>query len=268
MRTERARTANLAALLTALAAIASLLDGAPFWVGFMVVGAAGAFGTFHYLADLDPRGVPIESLTTPAVATAAVAAVAHLVGVDVVLLLVLGGGSLLIAVTLLLEARLLGPADEVRARRERQLVPLTVLLAFLGFTGVAGAVFAGMAAPIPGSAEPAAIDQSGLVLLGLMDGAIAFLLGYRLAAERAPDLIEAAWAAGTFAVVTGVAAALVRAVALPRLLGPAILAGVFYLWSAYRAAPGAERRSAGWIWEYVVLAVALAGVVALNLLVR
>src|SRR3990172_8197785 len=66
----------------------------------------------------------------------------------------------------------------------------------------------------------------------------------------------------------GAGAALLRALALPRLLGPAILAGIFYLWSAYRAAPGAERRSAGWLWEYLVLALALAGVVAWNLLVR
>ena len=64
------------------------------------------------------------------------------------------------------------------------------------------------------------------------------------------------------------AAVLLRALALPQLLGPAILAGVFYLWSAYRAAPGAERRSVGWVWEYLVLIVALVGVVAWNLLVR
>jgi hypothetical protein len=56
--------------------------------------------------------------------------------------------------------------------------------------------------------------------------------------------------------------------ALPQLLGPAILAGVFYLWSAYRAAPGAERRSVGWVWEYLILIVALAGVVLWNQLVR
>jgi hypothetical protein len=107
-----------------------------------------------------------------------------------------------------------------------------------------------------------------MLLLAVLDGLIAFLLGYRLTALRAPDLIEATWAAGTYAVAVGVAAALLRALALPQLLGPAILAGVFYLWSAYRAAPGAERRSSGWIWEYLVLIVALVGVVLWNQLVR
>jgi len=268
MRTERSRAVNLAVLLVVLAALASLLEGPAVWLGALIVGAAAAFGAFHFLAEVDPRGVPIESLATPAVAAMALAGMAHLAGVGPALAAILMGGGLLLVATLLLEARLMGPADDARARRERQLVPVVVLLAFLGFASVAGAIYAGLAAPLPGTTEPAAIDQGSLLLLAVADGVVAFLLGYRLAAVRAPDLIEAAWAAGTFAVVIGVGAALLRALALPRLLGPAILAGIFYLWSAYRAAPGAERRSAGWLWEYLVLALALAGVVAWNLLVR
>ena len=268
MRTERARIANLAVLLVALAALAALLAGAAFWLGLLIVLAAAAFGAFHLLGDLDPRGVPVESLTTPAVAAGAVAAAAHLVGPGGELILVLGGGGLLVAAALRLEVRLIGPADEARERREQLLVPLVLLVGFIAFLGVAGAVYAGLAAPLPGTTEPAAIDQGGLLLLAVADGAVAFLLGYRLAAARAPDLIEAAWAGGTFACVIGVAAALLRALALPRLLGPAILTGVFYLWSAYRAASGSERRSRRWLWEYLVLAVTLVGAVAWNLLVR
>lgn len=268
MRTERSRAVNLAVLLVLLAAVASLLEGPAVWLGAIIVGATTAFCAFLFLADLDPRGVPVETLATPVVAAVALVGMAHLAGVEPALGAILVGGGLLLVATLLLEARLMGPADAARARRERQLVPVVVLLAFVGFASVAGAIYAGLASPLPGSTEPAAIDQGSLLLLAVADGVIAFLLGYRLAAVRAPDLIEAAWAAGTFAVVTGVAAALLRALALPRLLGPAILAGVFYLWSAYRAAPGAERRSAGWIWEYLVLTLALAGVVAWNLLVR
>ncbi len=268
MRTERQRTANLAVLLVILAGVTALLQGPAFWIGQLVVAAATAFGAFHYLADLDPRGVPIESLAMPIVATTATAGLAHLTGPGPVFAAVLAGGGVLIAVTLLMEARLLGPADEIRARRERQLLPLCVLLAFLAFAAVAGSIFAGLAAPLPGSSEPATIDFSGMLLLAVLDGAIAFLLGYRLTAAREPDLIEATWAAGTYAVAIGVAATLLRALALPQLLGPAVLAGVFYLWSAYRAAPGSERRSVGWIWEYLILIVALAGVVLWNQLVR
>jgi hypothetical protein len=105
-------------------------------------------------------------------------------------------------------------------------------------------------------------------MMAVADGTVAFLLGYRLSATRAPDLIEAIWAAGTFAVVIGVAAALLRALGLPLLLGPAVLAGTFYLWSAYRSAPAGERRSAGWLVEYFVLLVVLIAAIAWNLLLR
>src|SRR3972149_5012235 len=202
VRPDRSRAVNLAVLLVVLAALASLLEGPAVWLGALIVGAAAAFGAFHFLAEVDPRGVPIESLATPAVAAMALAGMAHLAGVRPALAAILRGGGLLLVATLLLEARLMGPADDARARRERQLVPVVVLLAFLGFASGAGAVSAGRAAPLPG------------------------------------------------------------------LRGPASLAGIFYLGSAYRAAPGAERRSAGWLWEYLVLALALAGVVAWNLLVR
>ena len=106
------------------------------------------------------------------------------------------------------------------------------------------------------------------MLLVVGDAAVAFLLGYRLAAVRVVRVRDAAFAAGTFAVVVGVAAAVLRALALPRLVGPAVLAVVFALWAAYRAAPGSERRSFAWLWEYGILSVAAALAVAWNLLLR
>ena len=121
----------------------------------------------------------------PVVATFATAGLAHLVGPGPVFAAILAGGGVLIAATLLMEARLLGPADEIRARRERQPLPLCVLLAFLGFAAVAGSVFAGLATPVPGAEEPAAIDFGGMLQLAVLDGMIAFLLGYRLTAARA-----------------------------------------------------------------------------------
>ena len=69
MRTERQRTANLAVLLVIVAGVTALLQGPALWIGQLIVAAATAFGAFHYLADLDPRGVPIESLAMPVVAT-------------------------------------------------------------------------------------------------------------------------------------------------------------------------------------------------------
>jgi len=268
MRSERVRVANLALLLVGLAGLASLLGGAAFWVGLLIVGAAAAYGAFQLLADADPRGVPVESLTTPAIAAMSTAALAHVGGAEAAMVAVLAAGGLMVATSLAMERWLMDPADEAHARHERQLHPLVVLLAFLGFAGAAGSVVAGLPVLAPGTGGPASIDGPSLLLMAVADGVVAFLLGYRLAATRAPDLIEAVWAAGTFAVVIGVAAALLRALALPLLLGPAVLAGVFYLWNLYRSTPGAERRSAGWLWEYLVLLVALVGAVAWNLVLR
>jgi hypothetical protein len=268
MRTEGARVANLSLLLVGLAGLASLLPGPAFWFGLLIVAAAAAYGTFQLLGDLDPRGVPVESLATPMVAAMCTAAIGHLAGANASLVVVLAAGGLLLAMTILLEQRLMGPADAARERHERRLVPLSVLLAFIGFAGAAGAVIAGLAEPLPGSNTPAEIDTGSLLLMAVADGTVAFLLGYRLSATRAPDLIEAIWAAGTFAVVIGVAAALLRALGLPLLLGPAVLAGAFYLWSAYRSALGSDRRSAGWLAEYFVLIVVLVAAVAWNLLLR
>lgn len=274
MRTERPRLANLVALVLLSAGIGIFLQGAAFWVGALLLAAATAYGAFALMADLDPRGVPIESLATPAAAAFATLGLAHLAGAELAALPVLAGGGALLAVSLLLEARLLGPADASNPHREQQLLVVTVLLSFLCFTAVAGAVPGGLGGETgaAGDAGPDAGNAGGqeasLLLLAVADGAVAFVLGYRLAALRSPSVRAAARAAGTFGVVIAASAALIRAIALPRLLGPALLAAVFYLWSAYRSASGLERRSAAWLWEYLALTGAAALAVAWNLLLR
>jgi hypothetical protein len=264
VRTERARLLNLVALVVAVAGIALFLPGPFIWIGALLVVAATAFGAFSVFVELDPRGVPIESLATPAAASFATVALAHLAGPTLAGLLALALGATLVAVTLFLEGRLLRPAETVHARRQQQLVPLSVLLCFLCFTGIAGAVDGGLG---EATSRGTRIDAS-FVQLVLADAAIAFFLGYRLAAVRATSLQQAAWSAGTYAAVVAAAAVFVLALALPRLLGPAILAAVFYLWSAYRSASRAERRSSGWLTEYLALAGAAILAVAWNLLLR
>ena len=61
---------------------------------------------------------------------------------------------------------------------------------------------------------------------------------------------------------------MLRVLELPRLFGPAVLAGVFYLWSAYRDASAAQRRTSAWLLEYGLLAAALVLVVGWNLLLH
>ena len=272
MRSERSRTLNIVTLVTAVAASGFLVAGDVVWLCMAIVAAATALGTFLLLAELDPRGVPIESLVTPAVAAGSMTGIASLVGIGLWSVPVLAATAALVAACLDVERRLLGPADAGHQRARAQLLPLGVLLAFCGFVAVAGAVRGGLLVPGEAGAggTPAGpqLAESGLIVLALADAFIGFLLGYRLAALRAPSVVEASWAAGTFAAMIGVSAALLRAIALPRIVGPAVLAAIFYLWAAYRQASGAERRSAGWLWEYVALAGAAALAIAWNLLLR
>jgi hypothetical protein len=76
------------------------------------------------------------------------------------------------------------------------------------------------------------------------------------------------FAAGTYAVLIAVASVAVRALSVPRLLGPTVLTIGLYIWSAYRGAPGSERHSKQWLWEYAVLAGAAFLAVAWNLFLR
>ena len=66
---------------------------------------------------------------------------------------------------------------------------------------------------------------------------------------------EAVLSALTYAAAIAIGAAAVRAMAIPRLLGPALLTLAFYLWDAVQAATPARRRDARWIWQMVLLVV-------------
>ena len=89
----------------------------------------------------------------------------------------------------------------------------------------------------------------------MADGIVAFLLGYRAVALRAGSAREAVIAALTYAAAVAIGAAAIRAMAIPRFLGPALLTLVFYLWDAVISSSPARRRDARWIWPVVLLAV-------------
>ena len=107
-----------------------------------------------------------------------------------------------------------------------------------------------------------------MILLAVADGLLAGLVGYRLAALRAPDVRAAVLAALSYAVVVAIAAAGIRAMAIPRLLGPALLTLVLYLWSAYRGGPRTGRADARWVWELLLLLGLGVVVIAWNLLAQ
>jgi hypothetical protein len=129
-----------------------------------------------------------------------------------------------------------------------------LVVAFIAFTGVAAIVPGGIAGLEPAGAPVAPLALGDLVLLALADAVVAGLLGYRAAALRATSVREALWAALTYGVAIAIGAAALRAMGIPRLLGPALLMLLFYLWDSLHAVTPTRRRDPRWIWETIVLA--------------
>jgi hypothetical protein len=107
-----------------------------------------------------------------------------------------------------------------------------------------------------------------LVVLAVTDALVGGLLGFRLSVLRERSRRAAAWSAGTYAAVVAIAAGAIRAVSLPRLLGPAIVTLVFFLWDAIHGSPPAQRRDPRWIWQTALLGVLGLAVVAWNVALR
>jgi uncharacterized membrane protein len=76
---------------------------------------------------------------------------------------------------------------------------------------------------------------------------------------------DAIWAAASYAAAIAIGAAAIRAMGIPRLIGPALLMFLFYLWDTLHAAPSSRRRDPRWIWETAILAAAAVAVAAWNL---
>ena len=263
---------ELVTLTVVLVGLSRLAEGPALWAAVVLTLAAHVLATLEVLGA-DPAaaddGIPVESLLVPGVA--AVAAIGALRLVPVGLLLVPGlfvAGCLVLA-AVAMERRILGRANGATANDRAALLSLALLVAFLAFSGIAAAIPGALVEPGGGAAaDRPGLPLAGMALLAVADGLLGGLLGYRLAALRAPDLRGAARAALSYAVVVAVAAAGLRAMAIPRLLGPALLTLVLYLWSAYRSGPRTGRADARWIWELLLLLGLGAVVIAWNLLAQ
>jgi hypothetical protein len=143
-----------------------------------------------------------------------------------------------------------------------------LIVAFVGFLGIAAAVPGGLPEPGLPIGSPATLSLAGLTVLATVDGLLAAMLGYRAAALRGTNLREVIWAALTCGVVVAIGAAAFRAMALPGILGPAVLMVVFYLWDSAHSAVRPEQRDLRRIWEAVLLAVAAVVAIAWSLIVR
>ncbi len=79
---------------------------------------------------------------------------------------------------------------------------------------------------------------------------------------------DALWSATTYGAAIAIAAAAIRAMAIPQLLGPALLTVVFFLWDAIHGTPDRRRRDSRFIWQTALLAALGAVVLAWNLGLR
>jgi hypothetical protein len=219
-------------------------------VAAVAIGALQVFGEAD--ATTRARGVPIESLIEPAVLAFSGVIAVRLVPVGLALVPAVAAFAWLLDRSLVIESRLAQATSPASAASRTSVLAITV---------VAGlAAFGGLAALLPGGmpeAGPASPPPSPSLILGLAasDGLVAFLLAYRVAALRSSSIRDVGWAASTGAAVVAIAAAGLRALDIPSLLGPALLVLVFFLWEQMHGSAPAGRRDPRRLWEAGLLAV-------------
>lgn len=266
---------DLVLLAVVVVGLSRLLDGPLAWIVAALLLGAVLLGTLAVLGTLDApdaeRGVPIESLVLPAVAAAGCLGAIQLVPVGVWLLPALGATALLVDRAIDLEGRLV-VSDVGLSDEERSSVLIAILVTgFIAFVGVGALVPGGLAGAIGPSGATGPVPPLGaadLLVLASADALIAGLLGYRAASLRMINLRDALWSAATYAVAIAITAAALRAMALPRLIGPALLTLALYLWDAIHGATPARRRDPSWIWQTAVLVVLGVLVAGWNLMIR
>jgi hypothetical protein len=260
---------DLAIAAVVIVGLSRLLEPPAVWAVAIFLLGAMLFGTLQVLADEAPpaeaaMGVPIESLILPSVAAVACLGAIRLVPFGLWLVPALLITWLLVGRTLALEARI-HAAPEGLTADDRTAVLVTILLVgFLAFTGIAAMVPGGLVQPTAGATLP----ETNLLVLAGADAIVAFLLGYRAASLRVASLRDAFWSALTYAVAIAIGAAALRAMEIPRLIGPALLTLLFYLWDAFAGSAPSRRRDGAWLWQTGLLVVLGLAVIAWNLLLR
>lgn len=269
MGIRRTQQDELVVACVAIVGLSSLLEGPLVWVVAALLVAAVAVGALQFFGEGDPIGVPVESLVLPSIAALASLGAIRIVPPGLALLPALAAAGLLVRWALRIEDdRLDRPAGPTPDDRTLVLVASTVI-SFVAFTGIASLVPGGLAPPVAGGSPPTQeLTESGLVVLAIADGFVAFLLGYRTTALRATHLVDALWSAGTYGAAIAIAAAAVRAMAIPQLLGPALLTLVFFLWDAVHGTPSRRRRDARFLWQTALLVILGVVVIAWNLGLR
>lgn len=261
---------DLAIVAVTIVGLSRLVEPPLVWLVAGLLLGAMLLGALQVLADeASPSeaaaGVAVEALIVPAVAAVGCVGAIRLVPFGLWLVPALAVTWLLVRRTLALEARIQHARTGLGAE-ERTAVLVTILLvAFVAFTGVAAMVPGGLVQPAPGEA---ALPETNLLVLAAGDGLIAGLLGYRAVALRVGNLMDALWSAFTYLAAIAIGAAALRAMEIPRLIGPALLTLAFYLWDSMTGTQHARRRELHWLWQTGLLVALGIIVTAWNLLLR
>jgi hypothetical protein len=264
---DRSARRDLALVAVTMVGLSRLLDPPPLWLVAGALLGAMLLGTLQVLHDeAAPAqawfGVPIESLILPSVAAVACLGAIRLVPFGLWLAPALVVTWLIVDRTLDLEARINRGTAGLSADDRTALLVTILLVAFLAFTGIA--------AMVPGSLVQSGgtLAENNLLVLAAGDALVAGLLGYRAASLRVTSVPDALWSAATYAAAIAIGAAALRAMEIPRLIGPALLTLAFYLWDAFIGTAPSRRRDARWIGRIGLLA-GLGLIVAVwNLLLR
>ncbi len=238
----------------AVALLGRLVDGPAVWLVGLCLLAAVILGSLQIFGDNVPTtagtGVPVESLVVPGVTALAIFSSLRLVPIGIMIAPALLLGAWLLSRVLTVEARLLGSEKRPSSADRTAVMGHLLVVGFLAFTGAAALVPGGLPEPGVVVAAPTGLQ---LATLATADALIAFLLGYRAAALRTANVRDVAWFALTSAIVVAIGAAGLRAMEIPRLLGPALLILVFFLWDVVHGTPPSRRRDARRIWEMILL---------------
>ena len=261
---------DLTIVAVTLVGLSRLVEPPFVWLVAALLLAALVLGALQVLADeASPAeaatGIAVEALILPAVAAVACLGAIRLVPFGLLLVPALGATWLLVRRALALEARIHHAPTGLSADDRTAVLVTILLVAFIGFTGVAAMVPGGLVQP-QGGAGP--LPETNLLVLAAGDGVIAGLLGYRAVALRLGNLTDALWSAVTYLAAIAIGAAALRAMEIPRLIGPALLTLAFYLWDALTGTHPARRRELRWIWQTGLLAALGVVVTAWNLLLR
>jgi hypothetical protein len=267
---DEAAHRDLAIVAVTLVGLSRLVEPPFVWLVAALLLVALVLGALQILADeASPAeaatGIAIESLILPAVAAVACLGAIRLVPFGLFLVPALGLTWLLVRRTLALEARIHHAPTGLTADDRTAVLVTILLVAFIGFTGVAAMVQGGLVQPQGGTGP---LPETNLLVLAAGDGLIAGLLGYRAVALRLGNLTDALWSAVTYLAAIAIGAAALRAMEIPRLIGPALLTLAFYLWDSLTGTHPARRRELRWIWQTGLLAALGVLVTAWNLLLR